>query len=364
MELLIDIKKSLPGFKLQVKLSNKQDIIGVLGPSGAGKSMLLKCIAGLVKPDEGKIILNQKTLFDSAQKINLPPQKRQVGFLFQNYALFPHLTIAENIAFGLSRLSKIEINQRVAELMQRFRLVDSGDMAKRFPGQISGGQQQRVALARAMAAEPDILLLDEPFSALDDNLRTHMTKEMLAYLKDFSGSTLFVTHNIEEAYRVCNRIAVLNAGNLEAFGPKRELFQIPGSFAAAKITGCKNIAAAIRKSAHLLEVPSWGIQLATDMEIAEEKGFVGIRANHIKLADGLTDDYDSVSENCYSAWIADESEAPFRSTFFLKIGSKPVALDDFQVQWEVSGDQRNIIRNLPQPIKIYMPPMQVFFVKE
>jgi ABC-type sulfate/molybdate transport systems ATPase subunit len=333
-----------------------------LGASGAGKSMLLKCIAGLVKPDEGKIILNKRTLFDSAQKINLPPQERQVGFLFQNYALFPHLTIAENIAFGLSKLSKTEINQRVAELMQRFRLVDSGDMAKRFPRQISGGQQQRVALARAMAAEPEILLLDEPFSALDDNLRTHMTKEMLAYLKDFSGSTLFVTHNIEEAYRVCNQIAVINAGNLEAFGPKRELFQTPGSLAAAKITGCKNIAAAIRKSAYLLEIPAWGIKLKTNMQVAEKKGFVGIRANHIKLADGLADDI--VPENCCSAWIADESEAPFRSTFFLKIGSEPAALDDFHLQWEINGDQRNMIRNLPQPIKIHMPPTQVFFVKE
>ncbi len=358
MGLLINISKSLPGFRLQVKLSSEQDIIGVLGASGAGKSMLLKCIAGLVKPDEGKIVLNQKTLFDSAQKINLPPQERQIGFLFQNYALFPHLTIAENIAFGLSGLSKFGINQRVAELMQRFRLADSADIAKRYPGQISGGQQQRVALARAMAAEPKILLLDEPFSALDDNLRTHMTKEMLAYLKDFPGSTLFVTHNIEEAFRVCNRIAVLNAGNLEAFGPKRELFQTPGSFAAAKITGCKNITAAIRKSAHLLEVPAWGIKLTTNMKIEEEKGFVGIRANHIKLAD------DSKPENCYPTWIADESEAPFRSTFFLKIGSEPAALDDFHLQWEISGDQRSAIRNLPQPIKIYMPPMQVFFVKE
>ncbi|NLK52556.1 MAG: sulfate/molybdate ABC transporter ATP-binding protein, partial [Syntrophomonadaceae bacterium] len=307
----IDIIKRLPGFKLQVKLSCGQDIIGVLGASGAGKSMLLKCIAGLIRPDEGKIMLNDKIFFDSAKKIDLPPKDRKTGFLFQNYALFPHLTIAENIAFGLSGLSKSEINKRVAELMERFRLADLADMEKRYPTQISGGQQQRVALARAMAVEPEILLLDEPFSALDDTLRIHMMKEMLAYLKEFQGSTLYITHNIEEAYRLCNRIAIINNGNLEAFGLKRELFQTPVSFSTAKITGCKNISTAIRKSEHILEVPDWGIQVKTSMNLESEKGFVGIRANHIKLAD------DSIFENCFPVWIADESEAPFRTTLFL-----------------------------------------------
>ncbi|NLC07390.1 MAG: sulfate/molybdate ABC transporter ATP-binding protein [Syntrophomonadaceae bacterium] len=358
MGLYIDIIKKLAGFRLQVKLSCEQDIIGVLGASGAGKSMLLKCIAGLITPDEGKIILNGRTFFDSAQKINLPPKDRRTGFLFQNYALFPHMTIAENIAFSLSDLSKSAKNKRVAELMERFRLTDLADMEKRYPAQISGGQQQRVALARAMAVEPEILLLDEPFSALDDTLRIHMMKEMLAYLKEFQGCTLYITHNIEEAYRLCNRIAIINNGSLEAFGLKRDLFQTPVSFATAKITGCKNISPAIQKSSHTLEVPDWGgIQVKTKMNIESGKGFVGIRANHIKLAD------DSTQENCFSVWIADESEAPFRTTLFLKIGSKPCRLDDYHLQWEVSHDQRNAIRQLTQPIRIYMPPGQVFFVQ-
>lgn len=353
MGLYIDIKKKLPGFSFQVKLACDQGIIGILGASGSGKSMLLNCIAGLINPDEGKIILNKKTFYDSTQKINLAPRDRKAGFLFQNYALFPHLTIAENIAFGLDALSKPDKNNKVVELMERFHLAG---MEKRYPAQISGGQQQRVALARALAVEPEILLLDEPFSALDNHLKVHMMKEMLASLQEFQGNTLFVTHNIEEAYRLCDHIAVLNAGRVETLGLKEEIFQNPASLETAKITGCKNIAPAMRQSEHIIEVPDWDIQVKTSMKIEQEQGFTGIRANHIKLVDAIC------RENCFSVWIADESEAPFRTTLYLKIGSPPFKLDDFHIQWEVSKDQRDMIKNLPPPIKIYMDPKDVFFV--
>lgn len=355
MGLYIDIKKKLPGFKLQVKLSCGKDIIGILGASGSGKSMLLNCIAGLIRPDEGKIILNEKTFFDSEKKINLPPKDRKVGFLFQNYALFPNLTISENIAFGLDALSKSERSKKVTELLERFHL---SDMGKRYPTQISGGQQQRVALARAMAVEPEVLLLDEPFSALDDYLRTHMIKEMSASLKEFNGSTLLVTHNMEEAYRICDHIAILNTGSVETIAPKQDLFQSPVSLETAKITGCKNISAAVRKSEHDVEVPDWGIQIKSDAETEYEKGFAGIRANHIKLAE------DSNKENCFPVWIADESEAPFRTTFYLKFGSKPNKPDDFHIQWEIAKEQREAIKSLSQPIMIYLDPKYTFYVQD
>lgn len=354
MSLYIDIKKRLPGFKLQVKLSCGKDIIGILGASGSGKSMLLNCIAGLIRPDEGKIILDDKTFFDSEKKINLPPKDRKIGFLFQNYALFPNLTISENIAFGLDTLSKPEKSKKVTELLERFHL---SDMEKRYPAQISGGQQQRVALARAMAVEPEVLLLDEPFSALDDYLRTHMIKEMVTSLKEFNGSTLFVTHNMEEAYRICDHIAVLNTGSVETIAPKRDLFQIPMSLETAKITGCKNIAAAVRKSEHDIELPDWGIRVKSDARLEHEKGFAGIRANHIKLADGGS------KENCFPVWIADESEAPFRTTLYLKFGSQPDKPDDFHIQWEISKEQREEIKKLSQPIAIYIDPKHTFFVR-
>ena len=356
MGLYIDIKKKLPGFKFEVKLSCEQDdIIGVLGASGAGKSMLLNCIAGLISPDEGKIILDDKTFFDSAKKINLAPRDRKAGFLFQNYALFPHLTIAENITFGLDELSKLDKDKKAVELMERFHIADMG---KRYPTQISGGQQQRVALARALAVEPKILLLDEPFSALDNHLKVHMMKEMLVSLKEFHGSTLFVTHNMEEAYCLCDRIAVLSDGSLETFGLKQEIFQKPASLETAKITGCKNNSAAVRKSDNIVDVPEWGIQIKTSMKIEDEKGFIGIRDNHIKLAG------DSNKENCFPVWIADESEAPFRTSLYLKIGSEPSNSEDYHIQWEISKEQREVIKGFSQPIKIYMDPRQVFFVQK
>ena len=198
MELYVDIKKKFPGFSLNIQFEGSKERIGLLGASGSGKSMTLRCIAGLVKPDEGKIIVNGKIFFDSEKGINLKPQNRKVGFLFQNYALFPHLTIKENIAFGIIGLSYSDRDLKVLQLLEKFHLTG---LENRYPHQVSGGQQQRVALARTIATEPDILLLDEPFSALDEHLRSHMTKEMLGFLKEFNGSTLFVTHNMEEAYQ-------------------------------------------------------------------------------------------------------------------------------------------------------------------
>jgi ABC-type sulfate/molybdate transport systems ATPase subunit len=353
MEIFIDIKKKLPGFQLNVKLTSEKDIIGILGASGSGKSMLLRCISGLVNPDEGKIIINGKTFFDSQSKINMLPRERKVGFLFQNYALFPHLTIWENISFGLDGLSKSDKDGKVTELMERFHLKN---MENRYPSQISGGQQQRVALARAIAIEPEILLLDEPFSALDDHLRNHMIKEMSESLKAFQGNTLFVTHNMEEAYHLCDRIAVLNAGSVEAFDLKQKLFQSPVSLETAKITGCKNISEAVKKSEYSIEIPAWGIQVNTGMKIEAEHGFAGIRANNIKLADNST------MENCFAGWIADKSETPFRTTLYLKIGSAPENSDDFHIEWEISQEQMNEITNLSQPIYIMLEPKHLFFV--
>jgi ABC-type sulfate/molybdate transport systems ATPase subunit len=354
MGLQVDIIKKLSGFNLQVCLSCEQGIIGVLGASGAGKSMLLKCIAGLVDPDEGYIKVNGKTFFDSDKKINLPPRERTAGFLFQNYALFPHLTIEENIAFGLDNLSKADKHKKVEALMERFNIAGMG---KRYPSQISGGQQQRVALARAMAVEPEILLLDEPFSALDNHLKNYLIKDMSVSLKEFKGNTLFVTHNMEEAYRLCDRLAVLSSGSVEAFGLKEEIFQKPASFETAKITGCKNITAAVRKSNYTTEITNWCVTVKTNAKITSSNGFIGIRANHIMLADGT-------GENCFPVWIADESESPFRTSLYLKIGSAANSPDDYHLQWEISRDQRETLRSMAQPFYIYLDPRRVFFVQD
>ena len=350
MTVTIDIEKKLPGFLLKANMEFGNEIIGILGASGSGKTMLLNSIAGLVRPDKGKILQDGRVSYDYLKKINLPPRERKVGYLFQRYALFPHMTVAENIAFGLTSPDSGEKEKKIAELLDRFHI---GEIRNRYPSQISGGQQQRAALARAMASDPGILLLDEPFSALDSYLKNHMMKEMKAYLKDFPGTTLLVTHNIEEAYRLCDKILVMNRGKAEAFGQRDEIFQNPPTRETAVITGCKNITPVVLKSTGKAELAQWGIEVESG-----EEGFAGIRANHIKLA---TEDK---KENCYPAWIVDEHPSTFRTSLYLKIGGVPSNSLDYHLQWEISKEERELLRDKPQPLNIFLDPAHLFYMAD
>lgn len=188
MSLYVNIEKHLSSFNLNVNFEHKRGVLGFLGASGSGKSMSLKCISGLVTPSRGKIIVNDKIFFDSENKINLTPQKRKIGYLFQNYALFPNMNIIDNIKLGISKMEKDQKESLIKEYIERLHL---GGLEKRYPWQLSGGQQQRVALARALITSPDILLLDEPFSALDQHLRNDLEKELMSIVKDYSGNVIF-----------------------------------------------------------------------------------------------------------------------------------------------------------------------------
>lgn len=210
MSLYVDIEKQFSSFKLKVNFESKNEVLGLLGESGSGKSITLKCISGLITPDKGQIILNDKVFFDSDKKINLSPQLRNTGYLFQNYALFPTMKIKDNIKIGIAHMQKEKQNLLMKEYIKKFGLSGLED---HYPWQLSGGQMQRVALARALITSPDILLLDEPFSALDMHLRNNMEKELLSIIKDFNKSVIFVTHDISEAYRVCDEIIVYENGN-------------------------------------------------------------------------------------------------------------------------------------------------------
>lgn len=355
MSIYIDVKKYLQGFILDIQFETKgSNIMGILGASGSGKTMLLRCISGLIKPDEGNIIINEKVLFDSKKKIDVPPQQRKCGFLFQNYALFPHLTIKDNIMFGLSKADKNK-NEKVKALLKKYHLKGLED---RYPSQISGGQQQRAALARAMAIEPSILLLDEPFSALDEHLRAHMVKEMIESLKGFDGTTLFVTHNMDEVYRISDTLAVVKEGKIESFGKKEIVFQNPPTLETARITGCKNISKAFKKSINIIEIPEWRIEAFTDSKVNYQEGFAAIRANHIRINNSLDD------ENVFYAWVADISEAPFRVTLYLKIGEPSLGIEDYHVRCEISREKWEEIKELPQPIKICLPKDKILFLSK
>lgn len=280
MSLLVNIKKKLKGFNLEVSFETDGDYLGVLGTSGSGKSMTLKCIAGIETPDEGQIILNGKVLFDSMKKINLKPQERNVGYLFQNYALFPHMTVEENIAIGLLG-SKKEKDDKVKEMIKSFHLEG---LEKKYPSKLSGGQQQRVAIARCIAYRPDVLMLDEPFSALDSHLKEQLQTEVLELLKLYDGEVLMVTHSRDEAYKFCGNLVILDKGNSILFGKTKEVFKDPKLFEVAIITGCKNISRCRVLSENSVYAIDWGIILKTENILNKDINYVGIHSHDLKVS--------------------------------------------------------------------------------
>lgn len=196
----VQIYKKLAEFDLDVSFQANDNVLGLMGASGSGKSMTLKCIAGIETPDQGRIVLNNRVLFDSEKKINVPIQKRNVGYMFQSYALFPNMNVYENISVGLRARKVKDVDIVVQKVMQQFRICE---LASRYPKQLSGGQRQRVALARLMAYEPDVLLLDEPFSALDEDLKEDLLPEFKSELQ-ISKPVIFVSHNKEEVNELCD----------------------------------------------------------------------------------------------------------------------------------------------------------------
>jgi putative spermidine/putrescine transport system ATP-binding protein len=212
------------------------ELVALLGPSGCGKTTLLKAIAGFVRQTEGSIIIGGKSVD------HLPPNRRAVGIVFQNYALFPHMTVAQNVAYGLDvrQLDAATKRARVAEMLA---LVQMEGFAERYPSQLSGGQQQRVAIARALAISPSILLLDEPFSALDKNLRLDMQIEVKRIQRMAGTTTILVTHDQEEALSMADRVAVLSKGRLEQFAPPIEVYDTPESLFVNTFVGMANVMA-------------------------------------------------------------------------------------------------------------------------
>ena len=281
MSILVDIKKSLGSFTLDVKFEAENEILALLGASGCGKSVTLKCIAGIIKPDEGRIVLNGKTLFDSRKKINLKPQQRRVGYLFQQYALFPNMTAKQNIAVGLRGRPKAERTHALEEKIKEFQLQG---LEHKYPHQLSGGQQQRVALARILCTDPEIILLDEPFSALDQYLKWQLEMQLDDTIKKFSRTTIWVSHDRNEVYRNCDRICVLTSGKSSKPDTVKNIFSNPGSVSAAMLSGCKNYAKAqYQEKEATVFIPEWNLSLWCNSKVAGHVDHIGVRAHYVHL---------------------------------------------------------------------------------
>lgn len=341
MSLYLDIHKKFSGFNLDVSFNIKNESLAILGASGCGKSLTLKSISGIIKPDTGQIILDNNILFDSDKKINLPTQERKTGLMFQNYALFPNMTVEQNIRISCKNKSEI------FSTLERFGL----DCVKNlYPSQISGGQQQRTALARMLLSRPDIIMLDEPLSALDSHLRFQMERELLNIFTDFEGSIILVSHNRDEVFRLCDKIAIFNNGQVENFGTKQEIFNNPLTKNAAILTGCKNISRAeiINGQIYALD---WDIMLKCKNFKSDTK-FIGVRMHSIIN--------ESSKINCFDCKVIQVIENPFSITVMLipLCANKNIS----PIGWEVD---KNLWQQIKSDIvKISIPPENLLMLKE
>ena len=335
--LKVDIHMELKEFDLDVDFELKKGCLGILGPSGCGKSMTLKSIAGIVTPDSGIISLaadEETTYFNSKQKINLKPQKRNVGYLFQNYALFPNMTVEDNIAVGVSK----DDRKTVSEMIKRFHLEG---LEKRYPRQLSGGQQQRVALARILAYGPDVILLDEPFSAMDTFLKEQLRLELVNSLKDFDGFSVLVTHDRDEAFQFCDELIILDKGKIIAKGETHEIFENPKKVEVARLTGCKNISRIEVLDDYHVKSLDWGIVLEVSQRISSSITHIGIRAH----------DFSSAQKDDVNAFDTKDStllEMPFEWEITLANGlwwkkEKGIHEHEFVIPEHLRVDPKNII---------------------
>jgi molybdate transport system permease protein len=350
MALEVRFEKRLASFTLAPDFSCDDEPLAILGPSGAGKSMTLRCIAGLEQPDNGSVVLNGRTLFDAQKGISVPARRRGVGLLFQNYALFPHLTVAENVSFGMQ---SVPSGERPSRAQKQITDVHLAGLERRLPRELSGGEQQRVALARALAIEPQALLLDEPLSALDTYLRSAIEQQLILTLAEFRRPALYVTHNIEEAYRIAPQLVVLSKGKVVASGPREEVFRNPPTLEVALLTGLKNFSRARAISDGSVEALDWNCTLQCTHPRQTRAAYVGIRAHHIGF---VFEKSGAPAPNAFPCWLVRLSETQFHATLFLRLHKPADASGQYHLQAEVTSEQWAIFKNQPQPWLAGLPP--------
>lgn len=278
MSLSLSIRKRYPGFTLDVAFEAGEERIGLLGASGCGKSCTLRCIAGVDTPDEGRIVVDGITFFDSDAGIDLSPQQRKCALLFQSYQLFPHMTALDNVRAGMD--GAVGRDRQRADALKYLEIFGVAELADRYPTRLSGGQQQRVALARMLAARPRILMFDEPFSALDSYLKSALEQNLLDVFSVVTRTVLYVSHDIDEACRLCERIVVLHDGRVEEVGRPDELMASPQSLATLRLTGCKNTSPAVKIAPTVVRALDWDMTFDVGHEVPDDVAYLGIRASY------------------------------------------------------------------------------------
>ncbi len=351
----VKVKKKFGNFMLESSFQAESEILGVLGPSGSGKSLTLRCISGLQTPDEGKIVIDGVTVFDSRNKIDVAPGRRNIGLVFQNYALFPHLTVEKNIGFGLKDFDPKTKERLVSEMVEKVHL---NGYENHYPVHLSGGQQQRVALARTLITKPKLLLLDEPFSALDKHIKGLLEQDLIQIIRDsYKGTVLLVTHNAEEAYRLCNRILIFSKGKTIQIDNKEVVINYPTSLDAARITGCKNFlnAELIKEDESFVTLKSEYLlfQAQKPNVVLPAKLTAGIRAHHMQLSS------QPVTEiNNFSCKIIEFIEGIFSITVYVNCSGHIM-------QVEVSKENaKQLLEFDREKTFLYIPPERIFLLPQ
>ena len=349
MAMEVKIHKKLGEYELDVHWKSTKKRIGILGASGSGKSLTLKSIAGIEHPDQGHIQIGDHVLYDSDSRICLKPQKRNVGYMFQNYALFPTMTVEQNVGAGLAG-NKKKKQEQVQKMIRHFRLEG---LEKRLPRELSGGQQQRVALARIMAYEPSVILLDEPFSALDAYLRERMLTELMEMLSDYEGTVIMVSHSRDEIYSFSEEVLVIEDGHGIRLGPVKEVFNAPRYKTAARLTGCKNIADVYRMDAQTVYVKDWDVQLIfKGRSVPENVKAIGIRAHD------LIPVYGTISGAMLKVKEWKSVDYPFERKYFIQCES---GCED--VCWFVQREISATLEEKGMPDALAFPEEKVLFLE-
>ncbi|MBQ9604018.1 MAG: ATP-binding cassette domain-containing protein, partial [Firmicutes bacterium] len=274
----VSIHKSFADFRLDMEFKANGKRIGILGRSGSGKSLALKCMAGLETPDSGYIEYNKNVFYDSAKKINIISQKRRIGYMFQSYALFPNMTVRQNISAAIRAKGK----NSAEKILERFEL---SNLSEKYPHELSGGQQQRTALARIMASDPDMILLDEPFSALDAATKEQTQLSLEEMLSDYKKTVIFVSHNKDEIYRFCDELIVIENGKTVICGKTKDIFEDPQYVSAARLTGCRNISKLTLTDEYGGIAEDWGISLLFDEKPPKSATHIGIYESDFAFCD-------------------------------------------------------------------------------
>lgn len=357
--LTVSVQKRLGVFSLDVAFSVADELLVLFGPSGSGKSLTLQAIAGLIAPDSGRISVDDRLYFDSGAGVNIPINRRGVGYVFQEYALFPHMTVHENIGYGIARQPKGEVDATVRELLRLLRLEG---LEGQYPAQLSGGQKQRVAMARALAVKPSVLLMDEPLAALDYPVRHKLWRDLLAIRKKFGIPTIMVTHDAEEAYVLADRIAVISDGRLEQVSPKEEVFHRPATRKVAKYFATKNIFdAKVEVEGERLRLRTRDFSLVMPLRSGIEDGdIVGFcfRPEEVKVLKPDQPVKNDLQENILEGRVFGILEKGAEYTVFMGMGG-----DDYVIEIALpASSYRSLGLKTGDPLRVALRPESVWII--